>query len=118
MWALWIVITLIVFGVSATQLFSCIYVYINMGAVYKELSRAKKKSLIIATIIHSAILLTWLFLCIFIDAINRYWILMLIVWIVEIIFTMCVVKKSAIDLFFTLSEDVIEQEKRKRKDLY
>ena len=108
MWFLWILITLLIQGISLSQVFSFFYAIFTCQKQYNKLSPAKRTRMSIGIIIHSSIVIIWMILCFTIDAINRYWLVLLFTWIIGSIFTIFVVAKNRGSILSALVEDEIE----------
>lgn len=106
MWILWSIITLLVLGISGTQVFSFFYMLFNFSEAYNSVTPTKRTNIAIGVIIHTIILIAWIILCFTVKVINQYWLILLFVWIVGICFTIHVVKKSGISILMDLLNDI------------
>lgn len=95
MWFLWIVITAIVVLFNFTQVASFVYARIILG---KELGNEVIKKRLLGLIFNSAVVLTWLILCIAVEAINKYVAVNVVSWIVFIVISIGIVNHNATDV--------------------
>lgn len=105
MWILWSIITLVVLGISGTQVFSFFYMLFNLSEAYNSVTPTKRTNIAVGVIIHTIILITWIILCFAVESINQYWLILLFVWIGGIAFTIHSVKKSGISILMDLLND-------------
>ncbi len=105
MWILWSIITLVVLGISGTQVFSFFYMLFSFSEAYNSVTPTKRTNIAVGVIIHTIILITWITLCFALEAINQYWLILLFVWIGGIGFTIHSVKKSGISILMDLLND-------------
>lgn len=105
MWFLWILITLLVLGISATQVFSFFYMLFNFQEEYNSVTPTKRTSMAIGIIIHSIIMITWIILCFAVEAIRQYWVVLLFTWIIGICFTIHIVKKNKSSILMDLANN-------------
>ncbi|MBO5480812.1 MAG: hypothetical protein J6A63_06470 [Clostridia bacterium] len=108
MWFLWILITLLVLGISGTQVFSFFYILFNFQEEYNNVTPTKRTSMAIGIIIHSIIMITWIVLCFAIESIRQYWVVLLFTWIIGICFTIHNVKKNSDNILLDLSSSPTE----------